>query len=107
MESPDTPPPDLADLRLASFQPHVGSVFRLPEEEIELELIEAADLGHEGESDDAERRRPFSIVFRGPAEPPLEQGIRKLDHAEIGVLTVFLVPLGPDDRGMRYEAVFT
>ncbi|MFN7117495.1 MAG: DUF6916 family protein [Saprospiraceae bacterium] len=28
-------------------------------------------------------------------------------HPNIGELYIFLVPLGPDAEGMRYEAVFT
>ena len=30
-----------------------------------------------------------------------------LGHAELGSLGIFLVPVGPDAEGMRYEAIFT
>ena len=51
-------------------------------------------------------RRQFSLLFRGPVDPFLSQGTYRLDHAELGALDIFLVPIGPDAEGMRYEAVF-
>jgi hypothetical protein len=48
-------------------------------------------------------RAPFSLVFRGGPTPPLPQRIHRVEHAELGALEIFLVPVGPD----RYEAVFT
>jgi hypothetical protein len=52
-------------------------------------------------------RAPFSIVFRGPLDAVLPQCIYQLEHAAIGTFDLFLVPIGPDGEGMRYEAVFT
>jgi hypothetical protein len=28
-------------------------------------------------------------------------------HAQLGAMEIFLVPIGPDEGGMRYEAIFT
>ena len=64
------------------------------------ELIEVADKNA------SPRMEQFSLVFRGPMTPALPQGIHELEHATLGKLQLFLVPLGPDDSGMRYEAVF-
>jgi hypothetical protein len=76
-------------------------------EPIRLELIEATE-GSEpgGTSADGEERRQFSLVFRGPVDQPLAQGIQSLDHGTLGELVLFLVPIGPDATGMRYEAAF-
>lgn len=60
-------------------------------------------------------RNPFSVVFGGPAEPVLPQGICRLEHEQLGPLDVFLVPVGPGEpaapgpaaAAMRYEAVFS
>jgi hypothetical protein len=30
-----------------------------------------------------------------------------MEHPEIGVFELFLVPIGPDEKGLRYEAIFT
>jgi hypothetical protein len=49
----------------------------------------------------------FSLVFRGPADAPLAQGTYGLEDAELGALELFLVPIGRDARGFRYEAAFT
>ena len=53
-------------------------------------------------------RLPFSLLFSGPAEPRLAQGIHTLTMpGETGTLDLFLVPIGPYAGGMGYEAVFT
>jgi hypothetical protein len=95
----------LEDLTLATFASREGEVFRLSREDgpaLELVLVEARGLGGEGET-----REPFSLVFLGPAEPVLSQMIRPLEHPALGTLEIFLVPIGSDERGTRYEAVFT
>jgi hypothetical protein len=51
-------------------------------------------------------RTQFSLVFRGGPDPPLQQRIYCLEHEQLGALDLFLVPLGPDAAGQRYEAVF-
>ena len=55
----------------------------------------------------AGRREPFNLLFRGPRSPYARQGTHRLEHDRLGTLEIFLVPLGPDATGMRYEAVFT
>ena len=49
---------------------------------------------------------PFSVIFLGPLEPELPQGMHTLSHPQIGDLDVFLVPIARDEEGMRYETVF-
>ena len=53
-----------------------------------------------------ERQETYSIYFHGPADPFLLQGIHKLRQPELGDLSIFLVPIGQDQDGFRYEAVF-
>ncbi|HEX3875002.1 MAG TPA: hypothetical protein VHW26_12695 [Solirubrobacteraceae bacterium] len=48
----------------------------------------------------------FSILFRGPAAPVLDEQTYTIEHATVGRFDVRLVPLGSDDVGARYEAVF-
>lgn len=74
------------------------------EEPLVLELIQAEAKGS-GEPEPG-RRRPFALVFRGPQAPILAQAIYALEHAELGRLEIFLVPLGPNGDGIGYEAVF-
>ena len=48
----------------------------------------------------------YPLVFRGPRDTLLPQRIYRFEHESIGDLDVFIVPIGPDDEGMLYEAVF-
>ena len=48
----------------------------------------------------------FSAIFRGPLERPFGQGMYPTSHAQMGQVELFLVPVGREADGMRYEAVF-
>ena len=98
----------LDKLKSTDFSPYLGQTFHVSFESESLpsvELIEVTELSSErGESG---QRRPFSLVFRGPQTPILRQRIYEIEHQEMGALGLFLVPIGPDEKGMRYESVFT
>jgi hypothetical protein len=99
---PEALPLDL--LTAEDFRPHLGTSYKLTEESAELELIEVT------EQQGATRlgsRVSFSVLFRGPSQPVLEQRIRRLQHDSMGVLELFLVPIARDAGGVVYEAVFT
>lgn len=54
------------------------------------------------------QRTPFSLVFRTQQKDEyFEQGIFTVVHPEKGNLELFLTPLGFDEAGMKYEAVFS
>lgn len=90
------------------FAGRVGEPFVLvDDDQVVLELVEASvspEAGGQGPG--GERRQQFSLVFRGPLAPTLRQGTYPLRQADGSVLDLFLVPLGPDASGMRYEAAF-
>lgn len=95
-----------------TFSPHVGEPFRVrlgDAESLELRLAEAKVIGSPSAKRWAEggRRAPFSLLFRGRSDAVLPQQTYRVEHDGIGGLDIFLVPLGPDAEGMRYEAVFT
>ncbi len=97
----------LEDMTKETFEPHVESIFRIPFEDappIDLVLIEVTGLPGVGH-----KRKPFALMFRTSAEFILPQRSYPLEHEAMGQLTLFLVPIGPDQAGesMRYEAVFT
>jgi hypothetical protein len=52
------------------------------------------------------RAEPFSLVLRGPREPALPQATYALRHPRLGTIELFLVPIGQDAQGLRYEALF-
>lgn len=91
------------------FAACVGTKFRLPAADgggAELELVSARSLGPNAPRYN-ERREPFTLLFRAPSPQfYLPQSIYRLEHKLLGALEIFLVPIGPDDRGMRFEAIF-
>src|ERR1700722_1329630 len=42
-------------------------------------------------------RVPFSVLFHGPLQPLLSQGMHRIEHARFGTLDLFLVPVGPEE----------
>lgn len=93
------------------FKPLEGQTFRIHVQEgepVNAELIEVRGL--QGDTVRADKS-PFSLLFRGPADAPLQQSIFAIEHGDLGELHLFLVTVGPDPdhdgRGMLYEAVFT
>lgn len=105
---------ELAELALEHLAGRVGDRFVATRavdggegrSEQAFELIEASALSAATAPPDA-LRGPFRLIFRGPREAFFSQGILALEHAELGRLEIFLVPIGPDAQGMRYEAIFT
>lgn len=96
---------DLRELSLETFEPLLGATFTaLTEPRLALTLSEATPLPA---GPDADGRAPFSLLFSGPGEPTLPQGMVPLEHAGLGTLEIFLVPLGPGSGGFRYEAIFS
>ena len=98
---------DMEHYTLDRFQPLLGESFEISGggSTVQATLVEVADL-REAQGAGL-RSRQFSLVWRGPCEPVLPQQIHRVTHAAIGSLDLFLVPIGPDAGGMRYEAVFT
>ena len=72
--------------------PHWGNVT--------VELVNVSDLR------ETSRQRMFSLVFRGPLDQPLEQGLFPMTHETMGTESLFLVPIAREPDGFRYEAVF-
>lgn len=95
----------LKDLTPTSFEELLGTPFHVHfggESPLELVLYEVGRL----EEHDGPRQQPFSALFRGPRNGVLPQRIYQVEHDRLGTLEIFLVPIGPDAQGMRYEAVF-
>jgi hypothetical protein len=103
-------------LASADFSPYVQQVFHLergahdqaaagsPAAPVELQLIEVAELGGPA---GPSARRPFSLIFQQTQNIYLPQQIYRITHPVLGQLDLFLVPIGPGQGGMRYQAIFT
>ena len=89
------------NLTSGDFARHLNTVFKVETPEaLEFELTEVEDRS-------SAAVEQFSVLFKGPPSPWLQQGTYELVHGEMQRLTLFLVPLGPKDGGMAYEAVFS
>jgi hypothetical protein len=65
-----------------------------------MDLIELTN-GHS-----SPRQEQFSLRFRGDRNKVFPQRIYPMKHDSIGDFDLFLVPIGRDDTGTLYEAVF-
>jgi len=85
------------------FSEHLNSEFK-------LSLPNAAPLAlrltQVNERDAGPKLEQFSLFFRGPHEPRLQQSIYSLQHDKLGTLDLFLVPVGIDQDGIQYECAF-
>lgn len=100
---------DLAWFTCDDFAALVGQAFEVAvgKGPLALQLVKATE-GEElgGTGPDGQTRKQFSLVFRGDLEQPLAQGTYRLRHAQLDEIELFLVPLGPDQGSMQYEAAF-
>jgi hypothetical protein len=85
------------------FAEQLHTKFRVvyePSKTTDVELVEAVELRCTA------RQEQFSLVFRGPHEPFLGQRLFPIEHEQLGAFDLFLVPVGKDDGGLYYEALF-
>lgn len=91
------------------FAGHVSDEFQIDTGDgtsVALVLIEARALGA-ASGHPAAGRGPFALIFRGPLSPVYPQATYRFNHAQIGTFDMFIVPVGPADGGLHYEAIFT
>lgn len=96
----------MTNLTEQEFSRHLNSKFQLKLEDrtLELKLVEVkAYLTGVNEQSGMER---FSIYFDGPPDHQLPQKLYRLEHADMGGLDIFLVPIARDEKALHYEAVF-
>ena len=94
----------MADLpQHEDFVPQLNTKFS-----VKLDETNAVDLilTEVGELKTSARQEQFSVVFRGPRDVFLGQGIRPFEHDGMGDFSLFLVPISQDDNGFYYESVF-
>jgi hypothetical protein len=109
--------PDLATVTHEYFQSLLEQTFSVTadDETIALKVVEVRTLPPpkrrtvSGRLIDAEPMRlPFSVVFRSEGLRGLQQGTYDMAPSDGGdPLTIFIVPLGVEDNGVIYEAIFT
>ncbi|MGJ0486811.1 MAG: DUF6916 family protein [Methylomicrobium sp.] len=96
----------LENLTKEDWLSYLGDVFVLsaePDKSLELTLMDVSGFGRRHGA----VREAYSLHFRGPITPVLQQSIFGVSHREMGELEIFLVPIGKDADGVQYEAIFT
>ena len=97
----------------STFAKHVGDVFQVYQGSaatLALRLAAVRDLRATARKvapalTDAQQEHSFSLLFIGPIDPTIAQGTYRFEHREIGVFSMFIVPMAPAE-GARYEAIF-
>jgi len=85
------------------FKQNLNSRFWLQEEDGARATLELFAL-NDGRS--TARQEQFSLLFRGDPQKIYGQRLYAMGHEAIGELELFLVPVGHDESGTVYEAVF-
>jgi hypothetical protein len=105
-------------MTLDMFAPYENQTYSVDPgngEPVELKLIRARgkDLhttdgryGRTIEESKGVRVDPFSLLFAGPADRFLPQRTYAFTHEAIGEFIMMIVPVGLDERGYLYEAIF-
>jgi hypothetical protein len=96
-----------ANLSEEAFAENLNTKFRVlldAPREVELELVEVKSY-NSGPNEQGGMVR-FSLFLYGPGDFYLPQRTYALEHASMGQLELFIVPIGRDERGFRYEVVF-
>lgn len=97
----------LEQLQSNDFFPYVNQTFTVRLEGLEPIGLELVLVTERGRGSRPGARQPFSLYFLGPVSSQyLLQHMFQLEHPEMGVPDIFLVPLGPEEGRMRYEAIF-
>ena len=90
---------------LARFSAHVGEKFDVlvPKGAWQLELVEAKPLPAQS---GALEEEAFSLVFKAAIDCTIGQGSVALDHKKVGWNVMYLIPIGEDEEGRYFEAIF-
>jgi hypothetical protein len=102
----------LEQFTIDTFTPLTGQVFKASVEgmaplELVLESVNEISVSGWRPDDAAEHRKPFSMVFVGPPQLVLPQAIYRFEHETVGAFEIFIVPIGRNAEGVRYEVVFS
>jgi hypothetical protein len=92
-----------ASLTQETFNQHANTKFQVQVDEntpVELELTEVSELKIYPQQEE------FSLLFRGPLDTFLNQGVHPFSHDQMGQFELFIVPVRQDAQGFYYQAVF-
>jgi hypothetical protein len=103
---------DLNEMTLETAQPLINALFQVTIDEnstLEMRLIDALPFESPQRPVRGARkpkRAPFALYFLGPVEPILPQRMYDFGFYAVELNGFFIVPVGRDEEGTEYEAVF-
>jgi hypothetical protein len=97
--------------KFSDFQPFLNLDFDVAVSsgvpQLALKLVEVTDLSARFPTP-PEFRDPFSLLFLGPPDRPLQQGQYTLKHLKGTAFELFLVPVGlKGEEGLLYETTLS
>jgi hypothetical protein len=96
-------PNELDSLNASVFSAHIHSRFNA---RIDASTSVPLTLESVDERPTPPKFECFSLTFKGPESPQLDQALRELEHEVLGTFSLFLVPVGKEGANILYEAVF-
>ena len=89
------------------FRKHLNTSFRVQvDAATPVDIKLAAVESRPSEPNEQEGMERFSAFFSGPLDSFLPQNTYRVAHPQMGDFDVFLVAIGKDGEGFRYEAVY-
>lgn len=98
---------EIEELKEEVFAQQLNTKFYIPfdDRRVELELFRVA--GDKSSLEKIEGVERFALYFHGPGDFYLPQSIYRMEHDALGVLEIFIVPVGLQNNRYQYEAVFS
>ena len=98
--------PTAAGLNITAFKSQLGTKFFINHEasKVKMRLIDVTNFASSKQT--AAGKEGFSLLFRGPQEATLKQDTYLIEHEQLGMFSLLVVPIGTKDRrAPHYEAV--
>ena len=98
-------------LKFSDFEPLLNQTFQIEYgngEMLPVTLAEVAPGKNPSSNDEnGEPYYPFSLTFQSSITDYLPQATYRIGHDQLGTHDIFIVPLGANAQGIRYQAVFS
>ena len=93
------------DITHEMFVDHVEKTFRVHcgDEFLDVELTEV-DVR---ERPIEELRQPFTLIFRGPKDRTLREGLYKVENEDVGTVELYIIPIISVGDRQDYQVVFS
>jgi len=87
-----------------NFSGHLNALFRVDvaETSLEFELVEVETH----KSIDPSLREPFTLIFQGPKDPILAEGIYTLSNDGAGSFELYIIPIVSHGDRQSYQVIF-